>query len=256
MATAKRRSPTRRPAQRQQKGKKSDSLGWRRSPITGVVALIVIGFCLYNLFIKDDSYMSRYMGDYVCRECRKVMRIGYIKGTAPHECPECKKTALHAALKCNACGEITANLPPVRDFTCNSCLHHEEVKLDPAQGPHECPKCHKSTFFESYECISCNHVFGRDTTLQKQKMEGIDLNSEDAEFMMEEFFFDEFVATCPKCNKPEAYPLIQDPLPTCEFCDSTDLSPITPVAVVKWELGRKLTEQEEAQVQRWREAQK
>ena len=64
----------------------------------------------------------------------------------------------------------------------------------------------------------------------------IDFENEE-EMMMEEFFFDEFVATCPKCKKTEAYPLIQDPIATCEHCDSENLKPITPTAVVKWELG-------------------
>lgn len=227
-------------------------MGWRRSPITGAVALVVILFCLYNLFIKDDSYLSRYRADYVCRECREVMRIGYIKGNAPHDCPQCSEKALYTALNCKECSEVTANLPPFRDFTCNSCKHHEEIRLDPAQGPHDCPKCNEKTFFETYECISCDHIFGRDMSEFKERtFDEIDFESE--EFMLEEFFFDEFVATCPKCSKAEAYPLIQDPIATCEHCDSDELKPITPVEVVKYELGRKLTDREKKTVDKWLE---
>ncbi len=253
MATAKRRRPTKKTARRQQKKKGGGGGGWRRSPITGVVALLVIAYCLYSLFIKDDSYLSKYRGDYVCDSCNVSMRINYIKGAAPHPCPECSVVALYSALKCGDCNEIKPNLPPFRDFSCTSCKHHDEVRLDPTQGPHACPECSKKTFFETYECISCDHVFGWDVTTNKTNFEDIDF--EDEEMMMEEFFFDEMVATCPKCNKPEAYPLIQDPISTCQSCDSENLKQITPTAVVKWELGRKLTEREEREVQRWKDSQ-
>ena len=55
MATAKKRRPAKRPTARRpkRKGKSSGGGGgWSRSPITGVIALGIIAYCLYSFFLK------------------------------------------------------------------------------------------------------------------------------------------------------------------------------------------------------------
>jgi hypothetical protein len=227
---------------------KNDGAGWRRSPITAVVALIIIALCLYNMFSSGGNASSLYKGDYVCRECRETFRLPFMRGESPFVCPSCSKSALYSSLYCKACDKVTASLPPVRDFTCTACGHHENARLKPENGPFDCPKCSKKSFSETYECLSCKNVFGWQRPAPTLAPE----NGENGEplGMYEEFA----MATCPKCSKKEGYPYIENPLTTCEFCNSEELNSVTPISVVKWELGRELKPSEEKEVEAWRKA--
>ena len=235
MAAAKKR--------RKRKASSGGGGGWRRSPITALVSIVVIVLCLYNLFLGGEGDSSRFKGDYVCRSCKEVSRISYLRTQAPHVCPSCDKQELYSALKCNDCNEVTASLPPVRNFTCAECAHFADVRLKPEDGPHPCPKCHAKAFSESYECLSCKHVFAH------QMGSGSPENPSDEM----EFYEDSMVATCPKCKKHQSYPFIESPVTTCEHCDSENLSSITPISVVKWELGRDLKAREQKEVDAWLE---
>lgn len=236
-------------SKKRRKRKSSDGGGWRRSPITAVVSLVIIGLCIYNLLSQDSSSASRFKGDYVCRSCKEVTREPFKKGQAPHPCGSCSEQNQYLALKCNECSEITANLPPIRNFTCGTCNHFEDARLDPETGPHPCPKCGAGAFSESYECLSCKHVFPYQVQHHVH-----DPNAPLDEDEMMSMMDDGYIAECPKCKKMEAYPYIDSPVSTCEHCDSEDLSSITPVSVIKWELGRKLKPNEEREVEEWRKA--
>ena len=217
--------------------------GWRRSPVTALVAIVIIALCLYNLFMGGGGDASRFKGDYVCRSCREVSRLAYFRSPAPNLCPSCDKTELYSALKCNDCDKVTASLPPVRNFTCAECGHFEDARLKPEDGPHACPKCQAKAFSETYECLSCKHVFAH-------QVKTPDPNNPSGEM---EFYEEGMVATCPKCKKNQSYPFIESPMTTCEHCDSENLSSITPISVVKWELGRELKSSEQKEVDAWLE---
>ena len=230
-------------SKKRRRGRSSEGVGWRRSPVTGFVALLVIVFCLYNIFFSSHSASSAFKNDYVCRECRKDFRLPFSehKGKAPYVCPDCSKQALYTALHCNGCGNVTASLEPLRAFTCTSCGYHENARLDANEVPFDCPKCSKKTFYETYECMSCKYVFG-------YKKEN--LAPAERQDMMGEF---REMATCPKCGKTNAYHFLE-PVATCEFCKSSELSSITPVSVIKWELGRELKPNEKKEVEEWQKS--
>lgn len=218
--------------------------GWRRSPITAVISVVIILLCLYNLLSDSSSSASRFKGDYVCQSCREVSRQPFIKGDTPHHCQSCSRQSLYTALKCKDCNEVTASLPPIRNFTCKACNHFEDARLAPEKGPHSCPKCNAPEFSETYECLSCKHVFPYQFTPGSM---GERMDEEEMYYME-----DGTVAECPKCKKQQGYPFIQSPVVTCEHCDSENLNAITPISVVKWELGRKLKPNEEREVEQWR----
>ena len=226
------------------RGKSGEGAGWRRSPITGFVAFLIIVVCLYNIFFSGQSSSGTFKNDYVCQDCRKVQRLALDdrKGKAPYVCPECSKLALYTALHCNPCNKVTASLEPLRDFTCTSCGHHETARLDVTKVPLNCTKCSKPTFYETYECMSCKHVFGY------KKVTHVPTEGQDSPEMMGEM---SEIVPCPKCKKTEAYRFLEA-TPTCEFCNANDLKAITPVAVIKWELGRELNSTEKKEVEDWK----
>ena len=76
------------------------------------------------------------------------------------------------------------------------------------------------------------------------------------EFMFMEGFMDMFTPIkCPKCKKEEAITINEERMPSCKYCDSIELKPITPVAVIKWELGRKLKPKEQKILEEWQSRQ-
>ena len=231
---------------KKRRGKSGDGAGWRRSPITGFISVLVIAVCLYNIFFSGHSSSGAFKNDYVCRDCRKGLRLALDehKGKAPFSCPECSKQALYSALNCNACGNVTASLEPLRDFTCTSCGHHESARIDASKVPLDCPKCKKPFFYETYECMSCKYVFGY------KKPEAVAVEGESSPEMMSGL---NEIVPCPKCKKTEAYRFLE-PVPTCEFCNSSDLRAITPVSVIKWELGRELNSSEKKEVEEWKKS--
>jgi hypothetical protein len=59
------------------------------------------------------------------------------------------------------------------------------------------------------------------------------------------------VLSCPKCNAQRGFPIDEEPQTSCEHCDSIELKAVTPIAVIKSELGRKLTSKEKRIVEEW-----
>lgn len=210
--------------------------GWRRSPITALISLVVIALCLGNLFFGDQGSGNQYKSDYICTECRQQVRIPALRGASPFLCDECDKKALYPASKCGECSKVSANLPPLQDFSCRSCDYNGEHRFDGQQANHLCPECSKRTLSLTYHCRPCDHYFPYDPNLKKRHNE------------MEGFM----VVKCPSCNKIKGQPLELEAMITCEFCDSENLRAVTPLAVIKWELGRDLKKSEQKTLDKWK----
>ncbi len=228
------------------KGKKKKSqAGWKNSPIVGGLCGVVILFCLWSTFISSSS--SSFKKDLFCTSCKAQMRLGMdYKIAEPYDCPECDKKTLYSAMNCVDCKKVTPLLPPKLDFTCSDCKHHELVVLDPLSTPHACPKCQNKTFYESYECLSCEHVFPfvrpSEEALQAQ------LNSAEDPSM---FMGDGNSTPCPKCQDPMTQSINFEVSNECVHCESTNLNSITPYVVMKKEMGRKLKPKEQKIYDDW-----
>lgn len=253
---AKRRSPAKRSGSKKKgKRKKSESAGWRRSPITGGLAGVIIIVCLFFLFRGGGGGNGNYKMDMICENasCNLDRRLERPSGetTTPYTCPDCDQKTMYQAQLCTnpECGKHTPLLPAKIDMTCTSCKAHGVFRLDPMKGPHTCSKCSAKALSETYECQACKHTFGH------QHKSPSDTDS------MEEFMLDGYMdyftpIKCPKCSKEEAISINDVRIPSCKHCDSTELKSITPVAVIKWELGRDLNSKEEKIVEQWKAKQK
>ncbi len=244
--------PRKSQAKRKGKGKgKSGGSSWSRNPIVGGIAALVIGICLYSLS-GGGSSTKRPKLDFACanQECGFTGRKEMPPGThLPATCEKCGKQTLYSSMKCGECGKVTPLLPSWHDFICTSCNHRDKkIRLDPYQGPQECPKCHAKTFVETYQCFKCKNIFGVDfLQQQKEMMEGG--KGEGGFPMMMPGPYE--IARCPKCNQIEARPASPSSRQTCMFCDSPNLRSVTPPEVLKKEMGHKLKESEQKVVDEW-----
>ena len=204
--------------------KKSSGAGWRRSPITAGIAVIIILVCVYNTF-GPSSESGGFKGDYVCTTCRDVFREAYIREKQPYPCFECEAKTLWTALKCGDCDEVSAALPALTDYSCSQCDHKAEAKIS-GDLPHACPKCSAKSFWETFYCNECDVSF----------------SAVDMDIM------------CPDCQGTDTVPSLEQ-IQTCEHCDSENLGSLTPYAVIRWELGKTLTPEQEQQVEEWRSKQ-
>lgn len=228
---------------RKSKKKASSGAGWRRSPITAGIALLVIAVCLYTIFAGGSSGgRLTFNADFVCKACDFTVRKPIEEGQPPYNCEKCNKPELYLALKCEECQKITPTLPPKVEFSCASCDHSEMLRLDGELGPYPCSKCGDKAMSETYECLACKAVFPYTPTSEEEMVY-------DKEEPMEERGEG---ALCPKCNQYEAFPFDPEAQTSCIHCDSYDLTAVTPVAVVKWEMGKELKASEEKIVEKWR----
>lgn len=211
--------------------------GWRRSPITALISLVVIALCMGNFFWGDQSGGQQYKSDYVCTECRQQFRITALRGHSPFLCSECQNQTLYLASKCGECDRVSAHLPPIQDFSCRSCDYNGEHRLSAHQANHLCPQCSKKTLSLTYYCRPCDHYFPYDPALKSGDENDLD---------------DLVAIECPNCNEMTGNPLNTEAMMSCEFCDSKDLRAITPLAVIKWELGRDLKKHEEKVLEQWK----
>jgi hypothetical protein len=60
--------------------------------------------------------------------------------------------------------------------------------------------------------------------------------------------------TCPECQGYDNIPSLE-PIQTCEHCDSEDMVPLTPYAVIRWEMGKSLNAKQEEEVEDWKRRQ-
>lgn len=218
------------------KGKGGDSVGWKKSPITGGIAGVIILICIINIFSGGGSGSSGYKADLVCKACNFTTREPLRKGQAyPYECSECDAMELYSGQKCNDCNKNTPSLPPKKSFSCTSCKHTEVVRLQPYKAPHDCPSCNAKTFYETYKCNKCKKDYGfvpkEDPENGMMHMEGMP-------------------GDCPECDG-QGYSINMDARNTCFHCDSENLASITPIAVIKYEMGRKLNDREKKVVEQW-----
>ncbi|MBF0199670.1 MAG: hypothetical protein HQL32_18275 [Planctomycetes bacterium] len=259
MAQSRKRGSRRKSSKR----KRSDDVaGWRRSPITGALAFAIILYCLYDIF-SGTSSDSRYKLDYVCNACQISVRQPPVKGS-PSECPECGKVELYSGMHCAGCNKDTPLLDPITDFTCSSCSHHEEGRFSVTKAPHPCPKCSQVSFLPTYECYSCKHIFPfdqekfREEYMEEMKAQYAEMGEDEdmpIEDMMDESMPFEETVKCPKCKEFDAYSFSTGDS-SCAFCNSSDnLQSITPLAVIKYEIGRKLSKSEQRTVDEWKAAQ-
>lgn len=211
--------------------------GWTKSPITGVICFIIILACAFNFFSNSSSDQSKYKVDLVCHTCAHQDRAPFKRGVIPpYECPKCNAKEFYIAQKCLECEKVTPILPPKKDFTCVECGHHENARLHSHLSPHDCPKCSAKAFAETFECHSCKHVFGY--LPDKENGQFVDPYSGVA---------------CPKCEEKTAYSLSGFEMThTCAHCESESLTSITPIAILKWERGAKLSKKEKKIVEEWR----
>lgn len=209
----------RRKVARKKKG--SSGAGWRRSPITAGIAILVILACMYITF-GPSSGSSGFKGDYICTTCRGLNRLPFIREKEPHACVDCDAKTMYSALKCMDCGDIAASLPPLRDYTCTECEHNAEARLSD-EMPHTCPKCNKKSFWETYYCSPCDEYFPI-----------VDLE-----------------LACPTCNGFETLPALEE-AQVCASCEGENLGSVTPYAVIRWELGKTLTPEQEQEVEAWK----
>ena len=228
------------------KGKKKNSQSaWKNSPIIGAVCGLVIIYCLWSTFMSSPSF--NFKKDLVCTSCKVQMRLGMdYKIQEPYDCPECDKKTLYSAMNCMDCKKVTPLIPPKLDFTCNDCGHHELSILDPLTTPHACPKCQKNSFYESYECLSCEHVFAFVRPSEEDLKIQLDAAEDPSMFMG-----DGNSSPCPKCNDPMTQSLNFDVANECIHCQSINMAPITPYVVMKKEMGRKLSAKEQKVYDAW-----
>lgn len=231
---------------RSRKKQGGNDAGWRRSPIVGAAAVLVIVFSLWKMSCNSGPGDSpKY--DFVCSrsECAYGARMKIDLGERlPRACPKCGQKTLYNAMKCRSCSKVSPLLPPRRDFTCTSCNHHEEVRLDPLDAPHPCPKCGQKTFCKTFECPKCGAFGGK-------RLDPAELG-EGAQFMRGG---PGDAAKCPKCGQVTMDEMGLGQPVTCLFCDSTDLETVTPVEVMKEEMGLKLKPAEKRVVDEWRKGQ-
>jgi hypothetical protein len=228
------------------KGKKNKSAaGWKNSPIVGAVCGLVIIYCLYITFFAGNS--SSFKKDLICHSCNAQMRMAVDYTVAePFDCTECDKKTLYSAMKCEDCTKVTPLLPPKLDFTCSQCNHHELIVLDPTITPHPCPKCNNKTFYESYECLSCEHIFPFIRPSEAELQSQMEASDDPSMFMG-----DQGSTPCPKCKDAMTQSVNYDISNECVHCESYNLSEVTPYVVLKKEMSRKLSAKEQKIYDEW-----
>lgn len=231
---------------------KSDAAPWRRSPIVGGIAALAIIFSIYSLTRGPGGGGGSAKQDVSCNDeaCSYVGRQSFASSVhMPTNCPKCEKLTLYNALLCGECGKVTPLLPPWRNFSCKSCAHSEDVRLEPKDSPHPCPKCGQKEFYETYECSRCRLKFpAKVPDMSEFNAEGGTPAYEKSPMFGYEYLG---LAICPKCNELSAHS-ISDATNSCKFCDSANLKLITPNAVLKYEKGYELKPAEEKIVEEWK----
>ncbi|MBF0245411.1 MAG: hypothetical protein HQL31_09095 [Planctomycetes bacterium] len=224
------------------------SPGWKANPLVGMISFLVIVFCILYMFCSGDNTRSRIRDvhlDVICTECGFQGReAGLAVLPPPYTCPKCEKKSLLQARKCADCGKVTPASYPLVDYSCKDCEYHGELRLDPMASPHECPECKKKSLFPSYEC-SCGEIF-------PFEMKSPNPDPESPDMMPPMMYLDPFMPVlCPACGKQEATPLTKEMENTCYHCNSRNLVEITPSAVVKKELGLRLSENDKKVIGEW-----
>lgn len=223
----------------------------RRSPLVGGIALLVIVVCTARIMCDRGAGGKMPKYDFVCAtgSCAYADRLPVVMGQQlPAQCPKCGNKTLCNAMRCQGCGKVTALLPPWREFTCAECGHAERARLEPMEGPHPCPTCAKPAFGQTLKCQRCGKVSAQG----KPQPPG------QGEARPEAFGHPMDVFPCPACAQPAAVPIMaQEQIKTtCTFCESDKLEPVTPFAVLKWEMGHDLKPDEQKVLDGWKERQK